>query len=233
MENNNKNDIDTSTGKITLVVCSIFAVISAIIMISSFKNDCTVFGGFFAVVTFALLVAGIATYVSVKDRAAAAERDAAAAKAKAQAVAAAAAAKAKDEQDAKDAAQAAWEAAHAKATVKVAGVTYKNNDGSSRQAALKRLYTQQEKADTVDDAEDFAPDIRLGRYTYEGAPAISVVADGAKIGNVPAEQVAFVQGIMPYITSLSLEIGTCLSDDDGETIYCAALEIVYTKASEQ
>lgn len=60
---------------------------------------------------------------------------------------------------------------------KVAGVSFSNDDGKSRQDIIKEIKRSKEAY------------IRLERYEYNGKPAIAVYADGEKIGNVPSDLV--------------------------------------------
>ena len=69
---------------------------------------------------------------------------------------------------------------------KVVGVTFKNPEGKSRQAALKKMYN----AAVKNDSEDY--DVELVPYEYEGQPAVAVLLDGFNVGNIAAEQAADV-----------------------------------------
>lgn len=60
----------------------------------------------------------------------------------------------------------------------VAGVTFDNEDGTSRQQILKGFYENRGYSKR---------DISLQQYEYNGAPAVYVVAKGKIIGNVPKE----------------------------------------------
>lgn len=65
---------------------------------------------------------------------------------------------------------------------KVAGVTFKNGR-KTRQALLRAMKWK-------DEPFDKKVDITFERYDYEGELAISVLANGEQIGNVPKEMVA-------------------------------------------
>lgn len=63
----------------------------------------------------------------------------------------------------------------------VAGVTFKNGR-KSRQTILRAMKFK-------DDPFDKKIEITFEKYDFEGSPAISVLANGQQIGNVPKEQV--------------------------------------------
>ena len=58
---------------------------------------------------------------------------------------------------------------------KVAGVSFDNDDGRSRQDIIKEIRRTKEVM------------FSLQRYEYNGKPAIAVIANGEQIGNVPAK----------------------------------------------
>lgn len=65
---------------------------------------------------------------------------------------------------------------------KLAGVTYKNDDGSNRQTLLRRFRFN-------DPPFNDMKEMNLREYDYLGDPALAVEANGLMLGNVPAEQV--------------------------------------------
>lgn len=97
---------------------------------------------------------------------------------------------------------------------KVAGVTFKNADGSSRQANLKDLEVSG------------VNNVQLVQFEYQGEPALRVVVDGMEIGNVPADVVPEVLEIMPRIDNIMC-IVTTFDNDSGRRIYRADLDISY------
>lgn len=97
---------------------------------------------------------------------------------------------------------------------KVAGVTFKNADGSSRQANLKDLEVSG------------VNNVQLVQFEYQGEPALRVVVDGMEIGNVPADVVPEVLEIMPSIDNIMC-IVTTFDNDSGRRIYRADLDISY------
>lgn len=62
----------------------------------------------------------------------------------------------------------------------VAGVTFNNDDGTSRQEILKQFY---------DNKGYSRRNIELVQYEHKGKPAVYVVAKGKIIGNVPKEHI--------------------------------------------
>lgn len=97
---------------------------------------------------------------------------------------------------------------------KVAGVTFKNADGSSRQANLKDLEVSG------------VNNVQLVQFEYQGEPALRVVVDGMEIGNVPADVVPEVLEIMPRIDNIMCIVST-FDNDSGRRIYRADLDISY------
>lgn len=67
-------------------------------------------------------------------------------------------------------------------TFKVVGVTYKNEDGQSRQRLLRRFKWKDEPFDG--DLE-----VRLSETSFEGQPAIEVIANDNVLGFVPRDRV--------------------------------------------
>lgn len=65
----------------------------------------------------------------------------------------------------------------------VAGVTFNNDDGTSRQSILKNFY--QSKGYNKNHVE-------FKIYDFEGSPAVAVYAKGLMIGNVPKEYVQII-----------------------------------------
>lgn len=75
--------------------------------------------------------------------------------------------------------------------IRVAGVTFANDDGSDRQKLLRKIYFGDHPFEDKDHL-----DVQLQRYTYKGSPAIRVLVNGHQIGNVPADQVSEVLDAM-------------------------------------
>lgn len=92
---------------------------------------------------------------------------------------------------------------------KVAGVTFSNEDGKSRQAILKRLAKD-------DDYSDF----ELNKYKFNGETAIAVVVDGNCIGNIRKSDIREVLSLLNENCVYSVDIDD-FEDEDGVTIYRA------------
>ena len=71
--------------------------------------------------------------------------------------------------------RAEWEAKHGRITTALAGVTFDNEDGTSRQKLLKDIKARS------GDAE-----LNLEEFEYKGQPAVRVLVDGECIGNIPS-----------------------------------------------
>ena len=68
---------------------------------------------------------------------------------------------------------------------KVVGVTFKNEDGSSRQKILKDIYEKKPPFDKK-------LDIEISEYEYEGKPAYHVNVNGKTIGNISKDMCSFI-----------------------------------------
>lgn len=113
------------------------------------------------------------------------------------------------------AARAEYARTHDSIFTKVAGVTFKNADGSSRQAYLKDL------------AVTGAGNVQLVQFDYQGEPALRVVVDGMEIGNIPADIVPDVLKVLPRVDRILCLVDT-FENDDGKLIYRADLDISYS-----
>lgn len=123
--------------------------------------------------------------------------------------------------------EAEWNRMHGRIVTKIAGVTFDNDDGSSRQRILKAAM-----------AEEACGSIALELYDHRGADAIAVLYDDQEIGNIPKSRVAEVKAVMDRITAAHLDVGRFRPEDDededeprgvGEYIYRADLTLIYTK----
>lgn len=117
----------------------------------------------------------------------------------------------------KDREQKEWSEHNGTFICKVVGVTFKNEDGSSRQAYLKEAYINNGQGN-----------IELVPYKYEGRPAIHVLYEGMCVGNVPEPEVGAVLSYIPRLSSLFLNVET-FRDDDDKLIYRADLLLSYKK----
>ena len=69
---------------------------------------------------------------------------------------------------------------------KVVGVTFKNPDGRTRQAVLRKL----KFADAPYDKDDI--EITVEKGEYEGEPAFPVMVEGVQVGNIAREDIPLV-----------------------------------------
>ncbi|MBQ6396982.1 MAG: hypothetical protein IJI06_02415 [Oscillospiraceae bacterium] len=111
---------------------------------------------------------------------------------------------------------------HGSLWTNVAGVTFKNPDGSSRQQIL---------ADLMESGGD--AEVTLEEFYYKGVQAVRVLVDGRCIGNIPKHRVQDVREILDRIVTAELNVETFEPDDadpDGPAeIYRADLYLVYKK----
>lgn len=68
---------------------------------------------------------------------------------------------------------------------KVRGVTFDNDDGTSRQEILKKIYRKKPPFDN-------GLNVELKQYTYNDGPAYGVYVNGYMIGNIPGDNTDFV-----------------------------------------
>lgn len=102
-------------------------------------------------------------------------------------------------------------------TFPVAGVTFSNDDGSSRQAVLREAYNAQAAED------DF--EVNLERYDYNGELAIRVLIDDRCVGNVPRSHIDDVAEIMDR-SDVDISIEHFIPEDgDGSRIYRADITL--------
>lgn len=94
---------------------------------------------------------------------------------------------------------------HGNMTFKVAGVTFENEDGKSRQALLKKAYSA-----------DCMGTVTFEEYKYRGKPAVKVLYDGSAIGNVPADKVREFLDVSDRITYVDLDIQKFTPEDDDD-----------------
>lgn len=134
--------------------------------------------------------------------------------------------KIREEQNAAKTRQAEWEKTHGRIITKIAGVTFDNEDGSSRQRILKAAMAE-ETSGTVD--------LELNE-DEKGVVTIAVFYDGEQIGYIPKNRIADVDPIMDRITAGNLTVERFRPEDDedddrggGDYIYRADLTIIYTK----
>lgn len=82
------------------------------------------------------------------------------------------------------------------APIKVTGVTFNNDDGSSRQLILRKLHFH-------DSPFNEYADVEIKQYEYKGQPAYGVYVNNMQIGNIPADLIPFIQDNIERIESIS------------------------------
>lgn len=82
------------------------------------------------------------------------------------------------------------------APIKVAGVTFNNDDGVSRQLILRKLHFH-------DSPFNEYADVEIRQYDFNGQPAFGVYVNNIQIGNIPSDLVPFIQENISRIESIS------------------------------
>lgn len=117
----------------------------------------------------------------------------------------------------------AWAEKYASLVTNIAGVTFDNDDGSSRQQILREILEKGEG-----DAE-----VTLDEFYYKGVQAVRVLVDGRCIGNIPKHRVQDVREVLDRIVSADLHVETFEPDDADpdrpRQIYRADLCLKYEK----
>lgn len=119
-----------------------------------------------------------------------------------------------------DSRKAKQEENHGRVVTRLAGVTFDNPDGSSRQTILEAAYE-----------EDCVGHLQLDTYIFNGADAIRVLYDGFEIGNIPRDIVPDVLAVFDRIVDgdLFVEAFHPEEEDKPDTIYRADITIIYNK----
>lgn len=82
------------------------------------------------------------------------------------------------------------------APIKVTGVTFNNDDGTSRQLILRKLHFH-------DSPFNEYADVEIKQYEFKGQPAYGVYVNNMQIGNIPADLIPFMQDNIGRIESIS------------------------------
>lgn len=82
------------------------------------------------------------------------------------------------------------------APIKVTGVTFNNDDGTSRQLILRKLHFH-------DSPFNEYADVEIRQYDFKGQPAYGVFVNNMQIGNIPAALIPFMQDNIGRIESIS------------------------------
>lgn len=135
----------------------------------------------------------------------------------------------KAEREKAEAERAAWNAKHGLFFTNVVGVTFDNDDGTSRQKILRDYY--------ISGVE--GSDLNLEEYEYKGKPAVRVLLDDQCVGNIPKNRVDELLPIMDRLEKASIDIEVFTPDEDeddpgerkrrGPQIYRADLSLTYAK----
>lgn len=94
---------------------------------------------------------------------------------------------------------------------KVVGVTHTNDDGTSRQETLKQVYKNGKTSDVV-----------FKHFTYEGSPALYVIANGKCVGCVAADCVGDVTALINSGRYAKMFVDK-FENENNETIYYASI----------
>lgn len=94
---------------------------------------------------------------------------------------------------------------------KVAGVTFNNDDGSSRQEILKNIVDNGGSADAT-----------FKEYEFNGKPAIAVYADGKCIGSIPRGSAKEVRSLIAKDLSAIISANKFVNEE-GKEIYYAEI----------
>ena len=107
----------------------------------------------------------------------------------------------------------------------VAGVTFKNDDGKSRQKILRGFYDEETGVSTAD--------CWLEEYEYEGEPAVRVMTSDGCVGNIRRSDLDEVLGYFDHgIGRMYLDVETFENEDD-RTIYRADVCISFDREDEK
>lgn len=106
--------------------------------------------------------------------------------------------------------------------IKVAGVTFKNPDGTSRQKILREIYQKKPPFDKK-------LDIEIEEFEYEGAPAYYVKVNGMCIGTVASDMAAFISSNKSRLLGISDFHVDYFTDEESEKptrVYYARAKIL-------
>lgn len=82
------------------------------------------------------------------------------------------------------------------ASIKVAGVTFNNDDGTSRQSVLRKLHFH-------DSPFNEYADVEIKQYEFKDQLAYGIYVNDMQIGNIPADLISFIQENIERIESIS------------------------------
>ena len=100
--------------------------------------------------------------------------------------------------------------------IRVAGVTFNNDDGTSRQKILaKCLANGKTKA-------------KFSKYNFDGEKAIRVVTEYGQIGNIPREEIQYILSKVELMEDIVMDIKTFKDINNKKTFFCD-ITIKYAK----
>lgn len=103
--------------------------------------------------------------------------------------------------------------------IKVAGVTYKNEDGTSRQKILRDIKKKRPPFDK-------RLTVCIEEYEFEGRPAYYVKVNGYTVGTVESSMSNFISGNQARLAGVSdFYVGEFEDEETGETVYYARAKI--------
>ena len=107
--------------------------------------------------------------------------------------------------------------------LKIAGSTFENEDGSSRQKILKEIYMKKPPFDKQ-------LDLMIQQFEYDGAPAYHFFVNGQCIGSVEQKMAEFITKNQGRIQQISdFKVDRFMPEDGNRMIYYANAKIkLYT-----
>ena len=112
-------------------------------------------------------------------------------------------------------------------TFRVAGTTFDNGDGTSRQDILRHLKFGD--APWADDPDDLTA--TLEEETFEGEPAFAVLINGYRVGSVPKKMIPQVQKAQEHVATCFVSsvriLGGGTSEDGKQLSYGCEITLEY------
>lgn len=104
--------------------------------------------------------------------------------------------------------------------IRIAGVTFNNDDGTSRQKILaKCLANGKTKAKFI-------------KYNFDGEKAIRVITEYGQIGNIPREEIQNILSKVELMEDIEMDIKTFRDDNSKKTFFCD-IAIKYAKSKKE
>ena len=105
---------------------------------------------------------------------------------------------------------------------KISGVTFKNEDGKSRQDILRNIYKAKNSANPPEMEISFEP------YEYEGEDAVKVIVNDECIGSIDKHHVEEALEAIYNLESVFINVDR-FKDENNSFLYYAKLNIKYRK----